>query len=600
LDKITRCVNHPGGVGCGRRIAMQELPLHDEDDAAPPLPATSISYRPIKFDKTIRIAVTGDVRVTRTERRIIDTPAFQRLRGIKQLGPSVWVYPTAVHTRFDHSLGVLEMVDQMVQEIREVKFQVSTQSESEVAVDITDDQRLLARLYALLHDVTHVPFGHTLEDELGIFPSHDAFQKSEKHGGQDRFEKLVGPSSEIGKIIVQEHGAAFYERLRKIILNGGKGRLEYQEQDKVVYDEIVYFLISDTVCADLLDYVRRDNYFASTEMTLSFRFLKFMYVADVVVDGEKKRRLVIRLWKPKTGRARRDTMTDLAALMEARYMIAERIYFHPTKIIVGTMLGRAVLEANLAGCLTNEMMLDLSDDALLYVLRTLDGPKEKSRKPPKGNLGIAKSLAQAVADRRLYKCHRRYGENEFRRGGDNVNLKNDALRALKDPETRRQIENEVCEWAGVSAGDVLIYPAPSKMNSKVADVQVDWQGGHMRLAEITDPILASRLKTIREAHEQLWGIDLIVSDALSKDQRQAAQFAFEAKFLGKDRANECYASLVRDFIDAEARYSNYPAESKKVAARAVAEKLVENQVAFHEKSLKEMVIALTSEVISKA
>src|SRR5712664_2217045 len=69
--------------------------------------------------KTMQIAVSGGVLVTDLERRIIDTPDFQRLRGIRQLGLAYFVYPTALHTRFDHSLGTLHMATRMVHAIRE-------------------------------------------------------------------------------------------------------------------------------------------------------------------------------------------------------------------------------------------------------------------------------------------------------------------------------------------------------------------------------------------------------------------------------------------------------------------------------------------------
>src|SRR5947209_13822278 len=73
----------------------------------------------LRIDKTIRIAVTGDVFLTRLEREIIDTPDFQRLRGVCQLGSVCMVYPTALHTRFDHCLGTLAMAAKMVRAIRE-------------------------------------------------------------------------------------------------------------------------------------------------------------------------------------------------------------------------------------------------------------------------------------------------------------------------------------------------------------------------------------------------------------------------------------------------------------------------------------------------
>ncbi|HEX6970859.1 MAG TPA: HD domain-containing protein, partial [Limnochordia bacterium] len=55
----------------------------------------------------IRDPVHGDISLTTAEREILDTPALQRLRGVKQLGAAYLVYPGCVHTRFEHSLGTL-------------------------------------------------------------------------------------------------------------------------------------------------------------------------------------------------------------------------------------------------------------------------------------------------------------------------------------------------------------------------------------------------------------------------------------------------------------------------------------------------------------
>src|ERR1041385_5875806 len=65
----------------------------------------------LKIAKTIRIAVSGDVFLTKLETEIIDTTDFQRLWVIRQLGTVNTVYPTALHTRFDHSLGTLAMAN---------------------------------------------------------------------------------------------------------------------------------------------------------------------------------------------------------------------------------------------------------------------------------------------------------------------------------------------------------------------------------------------------------------------------------------------------------------------------------------------------------
>ena len=62
----------------------------------------------------VRDPVHGDIELTREEIRVIDTPQFQRLRGIKQLGTAYLVFPGAVHTRFEHSIGTLHMTDRLI------------------------------------------------------------------------------------------------------------------------------------------------------------------------------------------------------------------------------------------------------------------------------------------------------------------------------------------------------------------------------------------------------------------------------------------------------------------------------------------------------
>src|SRR5438093_10954857 len=101
--------------------------------------------------KLIRDAAHGDIEVSPLDVELIDTPEFQRLRGIKQLGTAYLVFPSAVHTRFEHSLGTSWMAYRMIQAIRR-SHSVST------------DEEVLIRVAALLHDIMHIPFGHTLED----------------------------------------------------------------------------------------------------------------------------------------------------------------------------------------------------------------------------------------------------------------------------------------------------------------------------------------------------------------------------------------------------------------------------------------------------
>src|SRR2546423_1680522 len=118
--------------------------------------------------KLIRDAVHGDIEMGPLEVEIIDTPEFQRLRGIKQLGTAYLVFPSATHTRFEHSLGTSWMAHRILEVLQRHQ-------------KISSDERQVIRVASLLHDVTHIPFGHTLEDERRVLPRHDKDEERNAH-----------------------------------------------------------------------------------------------------------------------------------------------------------------------------------------------------------------------------------------------------------------------------------------------------------------------------------------------------------------------------------------------------------------------------------
>src|SRR5690606_34181616 len=101
----------------------------------------------------VRDPVHGDIVLDAVQAAVLDRPEVQRLRGIKQLGLAYLVYPGALHTRFDHSLGVCAMAQRIVASLRAQ------------GAEVADELARAIGIAALLHDATHVPFGHTFEDE---------------------------------------------------------------------------------------------------------------------------------------------------------------------------------------------------------------------------------------------------------------------------------------------------------------------------------------------------------------------------------------------------------------------------------------------------
>ena len=97
--------------------------------------------------KIIIDPVHGDIGLSKLETELIDTPTFQRLRRIKQLGLAYIVYPNARHSRFEHSLGVMHIMTRILESLR---------SKNKDAVP--DDHFRKLRIAALLHDIGHYPY----------------------------------------------------------------------------------------------------------------------------------------------------------------------------------------------------------------------------------------------------------------------------------------------------------------------------------------------------------------------------------------------------------------------------------------------------------
>jgi len=440
--------------------------------------------------KTIRLAVSGDVELTRLETRLIDTPAFQRLRFIRQLGAAYLVYPTALHTRFDHSLGTLGAARRMIEAIRG-----NARAHSEER-DIPPEEELLARLFALLHDIGHIPFGHTLEDELGLFARHDA--------SRERIERFVGPESAAGRLLRPALGGELYQRLLRLF-EAAAGQCEPAADDVYILD-----LVTNTICADLLDYLARDAFFCNLSVEAGDRF--YRYLALRRHGG--RRRLVVQLWKENKDAPRRDVLGELIRLLDNRYVLSERVYFHHAKLVAGTMVGAAVARALAAGTLDPAELFDLGDDTLLWRLARGEPPQ-------------AAGLARAVLERRLWKLAARWdrealgaegvagtvaGPPHAADGEDRAPAVEHLLARLHaDAARRRRLEERRAAELGLDPGELLIHCPPLKMAMKLADTMVLWRGAIRPLRDCRDDALTGiKLQAILDSHRNLWATRVFV------------------------------------------------------------------------------------------
>ncbi|ERG88567.1 MAG: HD superfamily phosphohydrolase, partial [halophilic archaeon J07HX5] len=116
--------------------------LNGSDPVAEPFTHQAVS----SHMTTIKDSVHDHIEVTGVARDLLDTPPVQRLRRIKQLGMAVLVYPSANHTRFEHSLGVYHLADRAL---------------NQLGVEGRTAKRV--RAAALLHDIGHPPYSHNIE-----------------------------------------------------------------------------------------------------------------------------------------------------------------------------------------------------------------------------------------------------------------------------------------------------------------------------------------------------------------------------------------------------------------------------------------------------
>lgn len=286
----------------------------------------------------VRDPVHGDVELSREELRLIDTAAFQRLRGVKQLGTASLVYPGAVHSRFEHSIGVLHVTQQLLDAIARNAIRDPGQ-----AMEPTPEEARILRFAALLHDVTHVPFGHNLEDQTGLLQRHDV---------PSRFADKLAPDAELGAVL-----DGFGVRREVLaILTGGAGETDIPP----FWSQI----LSDTIDADLLDYLRRDAYHTGLELHYDRRVIGYFRV-----DRASQRMFVD---CAKDGMLREDVVSELLRVLETRFHFSERVYYHHAKIAAGALIARMVEIALIDGALRATDLLEETDQGLVDRLGRLD------------------------------------------------------------------------------------------------------------------------------------------------------------------------------------------------------------------------------------
>ncbi len=416
----------------------------------------------------LRDPVHGDIELHRDELRLVDTIEFQRLRGIKQLGSASMVYPGAVHTRFEHSIGTLHLCDRLLDACN----RNAARDPARCHVVSASERRVL-RAAALLHDVTHIPYGHNIEDQTGLLPRHDE---------PERFAAVLG-DTELGRELDRQ---GLRDDVLAILTGQGRPVPPFWRQ-----------VVSDTIDADLLDYLRRDALFTGLELRYDRRVIDYFRIdrssLRLFVDCEKN------------GMLREDIVSELLRVLECRYHFSERVYYHHAKVAAGALLSRMVELALRAGALTAAALQRMTDESLLVALEQAD----------LGDSASTERLRRFVARYRRRALPKRVVVLPFYLNEGVQQELLDAYFAPGKPEARfaweAAREREAKEVCG-QAHDVVLYCPKRRMQLKEAKTLVRFPGEGDRTLPL-DAFAADipRLRDLAESYPRLWKMYVFTS-----------------------------------------------------------------------------------------
>lgn len=206
---------------------------------------------------------------------LINTTEFQRLRRIRQLGTSYLTFHGAEHSRFSHSLGVYEITRRIISQFERNNYP-----------DWPSEERLVALCAALLHDLGHGPFSHSIEHAFDM--NHE-----------DWTIKIIKGDTEVGAVL-RSMGEDFPERVAAVI------RKDYDKP-------LIVNLVSSPLDADRMDYLLRDAYFTGVNYG--------------TIDMDR----ILRMLRPYQGRivVKESGMHAVEDYLMSRYQMYWQIYFHP-------------------------------------------------------------------------------------------------------------------------------------------------------------------------------------------------------------------------------------------------------------------------------
>ncbi len=374
-------------------------------------------------EKTIHDPVHGSMRLSGIVLDLVDTPEVQRLRGILQLGLANLAFPGANHSRFEHVLGVAYLAKRIGDELR-----------------LSGDELNLLLAAAMLHDIGHAPYSHTLEYLMTEYAGKNHVEitgdivrgKLGVCSGEEleRLRELKVPSV---PEVLERHGIDSKE---VALLMLGRNRKPYLGQ-----------LIHSDIDVDQMDYLLRDAHFTG--------------VALGMIDTDRLMRTLV------VNRNRLAILSKgieaVEGLLTARALMYSSVYFHHTVRVAELMLANAVEFAILhGGPITRDNFYLMTDAGLMEHLYSMDG--------------YPKDIVMRLRYRQLFKS----AYVEQRRELSRVERKQ-ILKRYGGWGRVRELQNQIADKAGVPRGHVIL-------DVPFADILIF----EPRLEKVEVPVLAEK------------------------------------------------------------------------------------------------------------
>jgi HD superfamily phosphohydrolase len=207
--------------------------------------------------------------------RLLNAEEFQRLRRIRQLGMASLAYPGADHSRYSHSVGVMETARKILSQLRRSFY-------------ITEEDAATCLSAALLHDLGHGPFSHVFERVSGV--EHENFTQ----------RVILDPQSQVNQIL-REHDRNLPQRIVDM--------MNCKPQRTYLCD-----ILSSQLDADRLDYLLRDNLMSGSQ----YGNYDLNWLLHALTIDEKTNRLAV-TWKG---------VSAVEAYLQSRYHMYHNVYFH--------------------------------------------------------------------------------------------------------------------------------------------------------------------------------------------------------------------------------------------------------------------------------